>query len=159
MFNAVLKRIVLALALLNAFCADTRIHTKAVKCSIGVEDRRSLETSPSILDCSCGADRLSESIADAKLYEYRGKTIAGFELHGVEMMCLPQAFETFLKDLLGGLHTVYTKLKRLQIQPVVCNVEQVRALRSLGAIQQGVNRCKLISRNDFDRLYDDCCNI
>jgi hypothetical protein len=44
----------------------------------------------------------------------------------------------------GGLHTVYTKLKRLDIQPLVCNVDQVRALRSLGAIQPGVNRCKLI---------------
>lgn len=62
----------------------------------------------------------------------------------------------FLKNLVGGLHTVYTKLKRLEITPRVCNVEQVRALRSLGAIQPGVNRCKLIRCNDFDTLYDDC---
>ncbi|VDO39943.1 unnamed protein product [Onchocerca flexuosa] len=36
---------------------------------------------------------------------------------------------------------------------------KVRALRSLGAIQQGVNRCKLISCKDFDQLYDDCHKI
>ena len=28
------------------------------------------------------------------------------------MLCLPQAFELFLKNLVGGLHTVYTKCKR-----------------------------------------------
>lgn len=73
-------------------------------------------------------------------------------------VCLPQVYELFLKSLVGGLHTVYTKLKRLDIIPRVCNVEQVRALRSLGAIQPGVNRCKLISCKDFDVLYDDCTN-
>ena len=72
--------------------------------------------------------------------------------------CLPQAFDLFLKHLVGGLHTVYTKLKRLEITPVVCNVEQVRILRGLGAIQPGVNRCKLISRKDFETLYNDCTN-
>ena len=46
------------------------------------------------------------------------------------MLCLPQAFEMFLKNLVGGLHTVYTKCKRLEITPLVCNVEQVRVLRS-----------------------------
>lgn len=51
---------------------------------------------------------------------------------------------------------MYTKLKRLYIHPVVCNVEQVRALRSLGAIQPGVNRCKLLETTDFEKLYDDC---
>ena len=45
------------------------------------------------------------------------------------MLCLPQAFELFLKQLVGGLHTVYTKCKRLDIIPVICNVEQVRVLR------------------------------
>lgn len=69
---------------------------------------------------------------------------------------LPQAFELFLKHLVGGLHTVYTKLKRLDIVPLVCNVEQVRILRGLGAIQPGVNRCKLLSCKDFDVLYRDC---
>ncbi|KAJ8253395.1 hypothetical protein GJAV_G00212460 [Gymnothorax javanicus] len=68
------------------------------------------------------------------------------------------AFDLFLKHLVGGLHTVYTKLKRLEITPVVCNVEQVRILRGLGAIQPGVNRCKLISRKDFETLYNDCTN-
>ncbi|KAL3221054.1 hypothetical protein MRX96_029670 [Rhipicephalus microplus] len=66
------------------------------------------------------------------------------------------AFELFLKHLVGGLHTVYTKLKRLGISPIVCNVEQVRVLRGLGAIQPGVNRCKLLSCKDFDSLYKDC---
>jgi len=77
---------------------------------------------------------------------------------GRELICLPQAFELFLKHLVGGLHTVYTKLKRLDITPVVCNVEQVRILRGLGAIQPGVNRCKLISPREFDILYEDCTN-
>ena len=80
------------------------------------------------------------------------------QVDGRELICLPQAFELFLKHLVGGLHTVYTKLKRLDITPVVCNVEQVRILRGLGAIQPGVNRCKLISPREFDVLYDDCTN-
>ena len=72
------------------------------------------------------------------------------------LLCLPQAFEVFLKHLVGGLHTVYTKLKRLDIVPIVCNVEQVRILRGYGAIQPGVNRCKLLSTHDFDILFKDC---
>ena len=47
------------------------------------------------------------------------------------MLCLPQAFDLFLRQLVGGLHTVYTKCKRLDIVPLVCNVEQVRVLRSV----------------------------
>jgi hypothetical protein len=93
-----------------------------------------------------------------KLIKYREREVAAFMVDGRELICLPQAFELFLKDLVGGLHTVYTKLKRLDIQPVVCNVEQVRVLRGLGAIQPGVNRCKLISCDEFDTLYDDCTN-
>lgn len=92
----------------------------------------------------------------AKLIDYRGEKIAAFEIDADLMICLPQAYELFLKHLVGGLHTVYTKLKRLEITPRVCNVEQVRALRSLGAIQPGVNRCKLISCTDFDTLFKDC---
>ncbi|KAK7882367.1 hypothetical protein WMY93_028541 [Mugilogobius chulae] len=84
--------------------------------------------------------------------------VASFTVDGCELICLPQAFDLFLKHLVGGLHTVYTKLKRLEITPVVCNVEQVRILRGLGAIQPGVNRCKLISRKDFETLYNDCTN-
>jgi len=80
------------------------------------------------------------------------------QVDGRELICLPQAFELFLKHLVGGLHTVYTKLKRLDITPVVCNVEQVRILRGLGAIQPGVNRCKLILPREFDILYEDCTN-
>ena len=93
-----------------------------------------------------------------KLIEYRGHKVAAFNVHRRELICLPQAFELFLKNLVGGLHTVYTKLKRLGIMPVVCNVEQVRILRGLGAIQPGVNRCKLIAPKEFDILYDDCTN-
>ena len=93
-----------------------------------------------------------------KLIKYREREVAAFMVEGRELICLPQAFELFLKDLVGGLHTVYTKLKRLDITPVVCNVEQVRVLRGLGAIQPGVNRCKLISCDEFDILYDDCTN-
>lgn len=91
-----------------------------------------------------------------KVVPFRGHRIAGFDIDGREMICLPQVYEIFLKNMVGGLHTVYTKLKRLYINPVVCNVEQVRALRSLGAIQPGVNRCKLLETKDFDKLYNDC---
>ncbi|XP_066154135.1 dachshund homolog 2 isoform X1 [Euwallacea fornicatus] len=93
---------------------------------------------------------------ECKLVDYRGQKVAAFIIAGDTMLCLPQAFELFLKHLVGGLHTVYTKLKRLDIVPIVCNVEQVRILRGLGAIQPGVNRCKLLSCKDFDTLYKDC---
>ncbi|TNN70612.1 Dachshund 1 [Liparis tanakae] len=95
---------------------------------------------------------------ECKLVEVKGANLASFTVKDTELICLPQAFDVFLKHLVGGLHTVYTKLKRLDIAPVVCNVEQVRVLRGLGAIQPGVNRCKLISRQDFETLYNDCTN-
>uniref|UniRef100_A0A673FE70 Dachshund homolog 1-like n=1 Tax=Sinocyclocheilus rhinocerous TaxID=307959 RepID=A0A673FE70_9TELE len=95
---------------------------------------------------------------ECKMVEVRGARLASFTVNGNELICLPQTFDLFLKHLVGGLHTVYTKLKRLEITPVVCNVEQVRILRGLGAIQPGVNRCKLISRKDFEVLYNDCTN-
>ncbi|XP_023819190.1 dachshund homolog 1 isoform X5 [Oryzias latipes] len=95
---------------------------------------------------------------ECKLVEVKGAKLASFTVKDRELICLPQAFDVFLKHLVGGLHTVYTKLKRLDITPVVCNVEQVRVLRGLGAIQPGVNRCKLISRQDFETLYNDCTN-
>ena len=93
-----------------------------------------------------------------KIINYRGIKLTSFTVDGRQLLCLPQAFDFFLKNLVGGLHTVYTKLKRLEIIPIVCNVEQVRILRSLGAIQPGVNRCKLLAPNEFDVLYDDCTN-
>ncbi|XP_078683187.1 dachshund homolog 1-like isoform X7 [Branchiostoma floridae x Branchiostoma belcheri] len=93
-----------------------------------------------------------------RMIDYRGAKVAAFAVDGREVICLPQAFDLFLKHLVGGLHTVYTKLKRLDITPVVCNVEQVRILRGLGAIQPGVNRCKLLSKEEFDILYEDCTN-
>ncbi|XP_059208358.1 dachshund homolog 2-like [Centropristis striata] len=95
---------------------------------------------------------------DCRMVEVHGVKVASFSVNGVELICLPQVFELFLKHLVGGLHTVYTKLKRLDISPVVCTVEQVRVLRGLGAIQPGVNRCKLITRADFETLYRDCTN-
>ncbi|XP_012696128.1 dachshund c isoform X2 [Clupea harengus] len=95
---------------------------------------------------------------ECRMVEVMGARLASFTVSGRELICLPQAFDLFLKHLVGGLHTVYTKLKRLDITPVVCNVEQVRILRGLGAIQPGVNRCKLISRKDLEVLYNDCTN-
>ncbi|XP_051561098.1 dachshund homolog 2-like isoform X3 [Myxocyprinus asiaticus] len=95
---------------------------------------------------------------ECKIVEVHGVKVASFNVDGQELICLPQVFDLFLKHLVGGLHTVYTKLKRLDINPVVCTVEQVRVLRGLGAIQPGVNRCKLISREDFEALYNDCTN-
>merc|ERR1719284_1428903 len=93
---------------------------------------------------------------DCKIVDYRGEKIAAFMIGHKTMLCLPQVFELFLKNLVGGLHTVYTKCKRLEVTPMICNVEQVRVLRGLGAIQPGVNRCKLIADSDFDLLYKDC---
>ncbi|XP_066571015.1 dachshund a isoform X5 [Amia ocellicauda] len=95
---------------------------------------------------------------ECKMVEVHGVKVASFTVEGQELICLPQVFDLFLKHLVGGLHTVYTKLKRLDISPVVCTVEQVRILRGLGAIQPGVNRCKLITRKDFEALYNDCTN-
>ena len=91
-----------------------------------------------------------------QIINYRGVKLTSFYVDGRQLICLPQAFDYFLKNFIGGLHTVYTKLKRLEILPIVCNVEQVRILRSLGAIQPGVNRCKLLAPNEFDILYEDC---
>ncbi|XP_030018643.1 dachshund homolog 2-like isoform X1 [Sphaeramia orbicularis] len=108
--------------------------------------------SPGLAQTSSGPGLCSE----CKLVEVHGVKVASFNVDGHELICLPQVFDLFLKHLVGGLHTVYTKLKRLDITPVVCTVEQVRVLRGLGAIQPGVNRCKLISRKDFEILYQDC---
>ncbi|XP_028967146.1 dachshund homolog 1-like [Galendromus occidentalis] len=100
--------------------------------------------------------RPSVDATECRLIDYRGEKVAAFAYQGDYLLCLPQAFELFLKHLVGGLHTVYAKLKRLGISPIVCNVEQVRVLRGLGAIQPGVNRCKLLACKDFDVLYKDC---
>ncbi|XDA90539.1 hypothetical protein R6Z07F_020138 [Ovis aries] len=95
---------------------------------------------------------------ECRMVDMHGVKVASFLMDGQELICLPQVFDLFLKHLVGGLHTVYTKLKRLDISPVVCTVEQVRILRGLGAIQPGVNRCKLITRKDFETLFIDCTN-
>jgi hypothetical protein len=76
-------------------------------------------------DCSAPIARNTPENNQVKLIEYRSQQIASFTVDGKELLCLPQAFEIFLKNLVGGLHTVYTKLKRLDIVPIVCNVEQV----------------------------------
>ena len=91
-----------------------------------------------------------------KMVTLNGEEIAAFKVDGEDLLCFPQVYEYFLKDLVSGMHTVYTKLKRMNIQGRNCNVEQVRMMRSVGAIGQVVNRCKLISREDFNRLYEDC---
>lgn len=51
---------------------------------------------------------------ECRIIEYRGARIAAFlsaKAPCEYLLCLPQAFELFLKHLVGGLHTVYTKLK------------------------------------------------
>jgi len=93
---------------------------------------------------------------DCKIVDFKGEKIASFVINGKTMLCLPQTFDLFLKNLVGGLHTIYCKIKRLEITTIVCNVEQVRVLRGLGAIQPGVNRCKLLADTDFEMLYKDC---
>ncbi|KAM8954440.1 dachshund homolog 2 isoform 4-T4 [Pelodytes ibericus] len=111
----------------------------------------------SFISSSSGPSPVASS-SECRMVDLHGVKVASFVLEGQELICLPQVFDLFLKHLVGGLHTVYTKLKRLDITPVVCTVEQVRVLRGLGAIQPGVNRCKLITRRDFDTLYNDCTN-
>ncbi|XP_020917495.1 dachshund homolog 1 isoform X2 [Exaiptasia diaphana] len=91
-----------------------------------------------------------------KMVNMNGIDIAAFNVDGEDLLCFPQVYEYFLKDLVSGMHTVYTKLKRMNIQGRNCNVEQVRMMRSVGAIGQVVNRCKLISREDFNKIYEDC---
>lgn len=91
-----------------------------------------------------------------KMVSMNGIDIAAFNVDGEDLLCFPQIYEYFLKDLVSGMHTVYTKLKRMNIHGRNCNVEQVRMMRSVGAIGQVVNRCKLISKEDFNRIYEDC---
>lgn len=76
-------------------------------------------------DCSAPIASNNPQNNECKLIDYRQTKVASFRVDGKELICLPQAFELFLKTLVGGLHTVYTKLKRLDIVPIVCNVEQV----------------------------------
>ena len=76
-------------------------------------------------DCSAPIARNTPENNEVRLIDYRKSKVASFTVDGKELICLPQAFEMFLKSLVGGLHTVYTKLKRLDIVPIVCNVEQV----------------------------------
>ncbi|EFP04396.1 CRE-DAC-1 protein [Caenorhabditis remanei] len=89
----------------------------------------------SSLSSSTSSSSLNGSSPPVKLVPFRGHSVAAFDIDGKEMICLPQVYEIFLKNMVGGLHTVYTKLKRLYINPMVCNVEQTQ---------------------DFEKLYDDC---
>jgi len=79
-------------------------------------------------DCSAPIARNTPENNEVRTIVYRQNKMEAFRVDGKEMICLPQAFEIFLKNLVGGLHTVYTKLKRLDIVPVICNVEQVKNL-------------------------------
>lgn len=127
----------------------------------GAGGRESARAASASFDCEYSERVVAPSTAEnnaLKWLEYRSQRLAAFSVGGRDLLCLPQAFEAFLKHLVGGLHTVYTKLKRLEVTPVICNVEQVRLLRQVGAIQAGVNRCKLIAPSEFDILYDDCTN-
>ncbi|KAI6215384.1 Dachshund-like protein 1 [Aphelenchoides besseyi] len=106
-----------------------------------------------------GVDLVNDSMtppAKCEFFEFLGEKLCFFWLNNKRMVCLLQIYEKFLKHLVGGLHTIYTKMRRLNIHPIVCNVEQVRALRVVGAIQNGVNRCKLIDLCDLERLFVDC---
>ncbi|XP_022644273.1 dachshund homolog 2-like [Varroa destructor] len=125
---------------------------------LAAQQRFQLEQPPAAQSRGNSPPGIASDVAasDCRLIDYRGAKVAAFSVAGEYLLCLPQAFDLFLKHLVGGLHTVYTKLKRLDITPIVCNVEQVRVLRGLGAIQPGVNRCKLLSCKDFDALYKDC---
>ena len=62
-----------------------------------------------------GGSSLYVATNEYRIIEYRGARIAAFMSANRNpceyLLCLPQAFELFLKHLVGGLHTVYTKLK------------------------------------------------
>ncbi|GLD64003.1 dachshund c isoform X1, partial [Lates japonicus] len=73
------------------------------------------------------------------------------ERHG--LICLPQAFGDVSQA--PGRGSASHWLKRLDITPVVCNVGKSGCCGEWG-YQPGVNRCKLISRQDFRQLYNDC---
>lgn len=47
---------------------------------------------------------------ECKIVEYRGQKVAAFIIQGETMLCLPQAFDLFLKNLVGGLHTGYLSI-------------------------------------------------
>lgn len=80
-----------------------------------------------------------------KLFEFNGKTIVGFQVGTKHMICLPQLYDYFLKEHVGGLHTVYTKLKRLNIHPIICNVDQVKFFKFLFLVIT-VNKLKIFIR-------------
>jgi hypothetical protein len=42
---------------------------------------------------------------ECNIVDYRGQKVAAFVIRGETMLCLPQAFDLFLKNLVGGLHT------------------------------------------------------
>ena len=66
---------------------------------------------------------------ECRLIDYRGARIAAFlaaNKNGEYLLCLPQAFEMFLKHLVGGLHTVYTKLKVSFSRPLThCHIYSI----------------------------------
>lgn len=84
------------------------------------------------------------------------KSITALLTDDEELLCFPQLVDYFLKDHVAGMPTIYAKVKRMGILARSCNLEQVRLMRSMGAIGPVVNRCKLITMEDFKRLYEDC---
>ena len=85
-----------------------------------------------------------------------GRSITTLLTEDEELLCFPQLVDYFLKDHVAGMPTIYAKVKRMGIIARSCNLDQVRLMRSMGAIGPVVNRCKLITMDDFKRLYEDC---
>lgn len=85
-----------------------------------------------------------------------GRSITALLTEDEELLCFPQLVDYFLKDHVAGMPTIYAKVKRMGIIARSCNLDQVRLMRSMGAIGPVVNRCKLITMEDFKRLYEDC---
>ena len=46
-----------------------------------------------------------------------------------------QGYEMFLRHHVGGPHTIYAKCKRLNIHPLVCNIEQVKFKKNYNKIR------------------------
>ena len=110
-----------SLLLYNPYYESIQLPT--LKCSPYFESP--INNSQIQYDCAAPIARNTPENNEVKLIDYREHKMASFKVDGKVLICLPQAFEVFLKSLVGGLHTVYTKLKRLEIVPIICNVEQV----------------------------------
>ena len=135
--------------IVNDFCSETQLKlTMAFPTYIKDEGDMDFGTECPIFPPNCRYKVASVTI--------NGKSITTLLTDDEELLCFPQLVDYFLKDHVAGMPTIYAKVKRMGIIARSCNLDQVRLMRSMGAIGPVVNRCKLITMDDFKRLYEDC---